>query len=362
MTMNPGDWKLAEEINDSPALMSVYAAPQWDELSNDGKAWVAALVAEATRRAAEHAIVSRAANDVPDRDPNQGGPAPSAGSQNVRKVLSENRKEFSGEQTRSVPAASDLAAADDVIAIDTVIIDNLKTRLADAEALVYVPGQWRCAKCNFTHQQMVLSASTGTIAAQDKPGEQCPNCRSPLWRTTWKQEASEMLDRATEQMEARKSAEACLKAIDELTAEEAETVTLCSRNADFNGLPNDCVTVNASWTDWKDRDFRAETRQQCLDLAVEAKARAEADVEYDKVFAQLDKLGTGRCDSCGRKVPIGDLDAKPERWDLVRTAILHPISSIRFGLLETCAHRGVNFTRLECRDCYGWRHVEGPST
>lgn len=43
-------WELARSINDSDALMKVYAAPEWGELSNDGKTWVAALVAETLRR------------------------------------------------------------------------------------------------------------------------------------------------------------------------------------------------------------------------------------------------------------------------------------------------------------------------
>lgn len=57
--------------------------------------------------------------------------------------------------------------------------------------------------------------------------------------------------------------------IDILTDGEGDTVTFCSRNADFNGLPNDCVIVNASWTDWEDRVFRADTRADCLRVALE---------------------------------------------------------------------------------------------
>lgn len=52
--------------------------------------------------------------------------------------------------------------------------------------------------------------------------------------------------------------------IDCLTDGEGDTVTFCSPNADFNGLPNECVMVNGGWTDWQDRAFRADTRRQCL--------------------------------------------------------------------------------------------------
>lgn len=58
--------------------------------------------------------------------------------------------------------------------------------------------------------------------------------------------------------------------IDALTDGEGDTVTFGCKNPDFNGLPNECVTVNASWTDWQDRDFRADTRQECLALALAA--------------------------------------------------------------------------------------------
>jgi hypothetical protein len=39
----------AQEVADSPAVLGVYAAPAWDELHDDGKAWVKAIVEEARR-------------------------------------------------------------------------------------------------------------------------------------------------------------------------------------------------------------------------------------------------------------------------------------------------------------------------
>lgn len=78
---------------------------------------------------------------------------------------------------------------------------------------VYVPGQWRCAKCKFVLQQANLNANTGTVTARDVTGDKCPNCNSPLWRVTWMQDAHEMLDRATEQMERAKTAESELSTL-----------------------------------------------------------------------------------------------------------------------------------------------------
>lgn len=58
--------------------------------------------------------------------------------------------------------------------------------------------------------------------------------------------------------------------IDILTDGEGDSVTFVCKNPDFNGLPNECVIINASWTDWKDRSFRADTREECLQMAIEA--------------------------------------------------------------------------------------------
>lgn len=44
---------VAQDINDSDQLMSIYAAPEWDELSDDGQQWVCGLVRETIARAAE---------------------------------------------------------------------------------------------------------------------------------------------------------------------------------------------------------------------------------------------------------------------------------------------------------------------
>lgn len=70
-------------------------------------------------------------------------------------------------------------------------------RCAELEKLVYVPGLWRCAKCDFELMQMNLHASTGNVTARDQPGDKCPNCRSPLWRVTERDAGNRLVDRAT---------------------------------------------------------------------------------------------------------------------------------------------------------------------
>jgi len=58
--------------------------------------------------------------------------------------------------------------------------------------------------------------------------------------------------------------------IDLLTDSEGDSLTFQSKNVDFNDQPNECVTVNADWTNWQDQRFAADTRQQCLEMALQA--------------------------------------------------------------------------------------------
>jgi len=62
--------------------------------------------------------------------------------------------------------------------------DEWKARFQAQEKLVYVPGMWRCARCQFTLVQATFNALDGTVSARDKPGDKCPNCDAPLWRVT----------------------------------------------------------------------------------------------------------------------------------------------------------------------------------
>lgn len=56
--------------------------------------------------------------------------------------------------------------------------------IENLEKLVYVPGQWRCPKCEFRLTQSNLYAESGTVGPRDEPGDKCPNCNGPLWRVS----------------------------------------------------------------------------------------------------------------------------------------------------------------------------------
>jgi methionyl-tRNA synthetase len=64
------------------------------------------------------------------------------------------------------------------------------------EGLVYTPGLWRCAKCNFVLVQRNLNANSGTITARDQPGDKCPNCDVNLWRITERENARDNYETA----------------------------------------------------------------------------------------------------------------------------------------------------------------------
>lgn len=62
----------------------------------------------------------------------------------------------------------------------------------------YVPGMWRCAKCDFLLIQPTLEAETGIVFARDATGERCPNCGTALLRVSWEERANEMAQRLNE--------------------------------------------------------------------------------------------------------------------------------------------------------------------
>lgn len=72
--------------------------------------------------------------------------------------------------------------------------EGLRKRIVELEALVYVPGAWRCPKCQFTLFQRTLHAKDLSVSVRDEAGEKCPNCETPLWRVTERQERIEAIE------------------------------------------------------------------------------------------------------------------------------------------------------------------------
>lgn len=96
----------------------------------------------------------------------------------------------------------------------STVLEEAATALAERDAtierltkLVYVPGLWKCPKCQFSLLQANLNASDGTVTARDQPGDKCPNCTTPLWRVTERDAGNEMIDRAEEYLSRATTAE-----------------------------------------------------------------------------------------------------------------------------------------------------------
>lgn len=105
------------------------------------------------------------------------------------------RLDEAGHTTEAAPVhdAAFIAHAREDLPFLLDTITSLRAEVEKSEKLVYAPGRWKCVKCNFTLLQSTLHASNGTVTARDEAGDTCPNCNSPLWRVSWKQEAEENL-------------------------------------------------------------------------------------------------------------------------------------------------------------------------
>ena len=78
------------------------------------------------------------------------------------------------------------------------LICEMKGGVERISALVYVPGQWRCAKCNFRLSQMNLYVADGSVGPRDDAGDKCPNCHGPLWRVSAMDERNEAFKTAND--------------------------------------------------------------------------------------------------------------------------------------------------------------------
>lgn len=108
--------------------------------------------------------------------------------------------------TKAVEEAAGMAH----VALDEV--ERLRGEVERLTALVYVPGQWRCAKCKFVCQKMTLNANTGAVGVQaDTKTEPCPNGCGPLWPMTERESGNELADRCIEALDRATKAEAAIK-------------------------------------------------------------------------------------------------------------------------------------------------------
>lgn len=64
----------------------------------------------------------------------------------------------------------------------------------DIDSSKYVPGNFRCPKCNFHLISNYLNANNGEVAANNTP-QMCANECGPMWRVTWQESCYELSQR-----------------------------------------------------------------------------------------------------------------------------------------------------------------------
>jgi len=77
----------------------------------------------------------------------------------------------------------------------------------------YIPGVLVCKKCKFRLYKRTFYVNQNTIAVNNAP-DKCPNCETPLWRVTYKDDYNKILkenEKYTNQNTALKAENEALK-------------------------------------------------------------------------------------------------------------------------------------------------------
>jgi hypothetical protein len=73
------------------------------------------------------------------------------------------------------------------------IVRKMAAEIERLEALVYVPGHWRCAKCDFYMVSTSIHVPSGQFSANNQP-QQCANGCGPMWRVTEREAGNKLAD------------------------------------------------------------------------------------------------------------------------------------------------------------------------
>jgi len=73
-------------------------------------------------------------------------------------------------------------------------------RKANLEMQLYVPGAFRCAKCDFQQTSLSADACTGIVHPNRSASGPCPNCNVPMWPITWEEDAKNAWHYLNEEM------------------------------------------------------------------------------------------------------------------------------------------------------------------
>lgn len=90
-----------------------------------------------------------------------------------------------------------------------ILKEQIQQLKAERDGLKYVPGLFRCPKCNFVNVVTNLNAKDGSFSANNEP-RQCANGCGPMWRITYKEELKTLSDIADDLSDKNRDLEAQL--------------------------------------------------------------------------------------------------------------------------------------------------------
>lgn len=83
-------------------------------------------------------------------------------------------------------------AADALERTSSALVEAEK-RIEQLDQIVYIPGVFRCAKCELRLVSSTLNAGDGSVRANKEP-QQCPNNCGPMWRITEREAGNKLAD------------------------------------------------------------------------------------------------------------------------------------------------------------------------
>ena len=78
------------------------------------------------------------------------------------------------------------------------IIEAMQSEVEKLKQQANIPGELKCAKCDFVLIKTSLNVSLGSMTADNSP-DNCLNCDVPMWRVSWKGRAEESMNLVEEQ-------------------------------------------------------------------------------------------------------------------------------------------------------------------
>ena len=172
------------------------------------------------------------------------------------------------------------------------------------------PGVWTCPSCGLVCARSNLNARDGSVTPSQTVPEPCPNDGATLRRLTWREQAVDMLKRATEQMERARDLETQLAT----AAKKARAFDrVCDRLAEFGDDADTALRcVGEDIQTWEHEHPEDATVGQLLDT-LDYDACVTGDCPHDHANACLESLAEAIRGFCGEAKAALGLVENPAR-------------------------------------------------